>query len=363
MSVPPHAPQRSTRRTVLCALATLVLSGCQDLAAPLAPVVPDQPVAAANPSGSLVVKSVQGLQPYPGSDLNYGKAFGVNDAGLVAGESIVGMSPIAHVHAMVWEGGFYPTDLGTMGGTYSSAKAINNSSTIVGESSSAAGDRHAVMWVKVDGTWQIFDLGKVENSDFTSATDIADDGTVVGYGSTPTGVRSFIWRNGVMSDFGPEVSRAFGVNDLGQVVGMGDVALQHAVLWSESGGITDLGAVGFADDINGSGEVAGYYVPSPGIAGAFLWTAQKGLRPLGSLGGTDSYAYAINRTGVIVGQSDIAAGPSHAFAWSKGKMLDLGVLPGYTRSAALAINDGSKVVGTSGTENDGEFRATVWTLK
>src|SRR5829696_8021070 len=206
MSVIPHAPQRSTLRTALYALATLVALGCQDLAAPLAPDVSDNPLDAANPSGSLVVVSVQGLQPYPGSEVNYGRAHGVNDAGLVVGESIVGLIPIANVHAMVWEGGFYPTDLGTMGGDYSSAHAINNSSTIVGESTSAAGDIHAVMWVKVDGAWQIFDLGKLENGTFTVATDIADDGTVVGYGDTPTGTHGFMWRNGVMTDIGPQLS-------------------------------------------------------------------------------------------------------------------------------------------------------------
>ena len=363
MSVTQHALQRSTLRTVLCALATLIASGCQDLAAPLAPDVPDHPLAAANPSGSLVVLSVQGLQPYPGSGLNYGRAFGVNDAGLVVGESAVGAAPFSQLHAVVWEGGFYPTDLGTLGGNFSSAKAINNSSTIVGVSTTATDNLHAAMWVKVDGAWQILDLGTLAGGTTAGATAISDDGTVVGSGDTPTGPHGFMWRNGVMADIGPAVSQALGVNDLGQVVGVGDLAANHAVVWSETGGLTDLMVTGQASDINGSGEVVGYTVsPSSPNPSAFLWTPQKARRPLGTLGGSDSYAYAINRTGVIVGLSDIATGQRHAFAWSKGKMLDLGVLPGYTGSAATAINDANQVIGISET-GTGEYRATVWTLK
>jgi probable HAF family extracellular repeat protein len=361
MSETPHAPQRSTLRTVLCAVAALVASGCQDLVAPLAPDVPDQPVAAANPAGSLVVLSVRGLQPYPGSGENYSRAFAVNDAGLVVGESSVGSVE----HAMVWEGGFYPTDLGTLGGTYSSAKGINNSSTIVGGANTAGGELHAAMWVKVDGAWQIFDLGTLEDGWSAFAHSVADDGTVVGIGSTSTGQHGFMWRNGVMTDLGPQVGQALAVNDLGQVVGRGDQgALAHAVLWSETGGLTDLFVVGEATDINGSGEVAGHTLsPSSPSPSAFLWTPQKGRRALGTLGGSKSRAFAINRTGVIVGESDDVAGQSHAFAWSKGKMLDLGVLPGYTASGATAINGGNTVVGYSFLGGLNESRATVWTLK
>jgi len=360
MSVRPHAPQRSTLRTALYALATLVALGCQDVAAPLAP---DAPLAAANPSGSLVVLSVQGLQPYPGSGVNYGRALGVNDAGLVVGESAVGVAPANQLHAMVWEGGFFPTDLGTLGGTYSRAEAINNSSTIVGVSTTASDNLHAAMWVKVDGTWQIFELGTLEGGTTSGAAAISDDGTVVGSGDTPAGFHGFLWRNGVMTDIGPTVSQAHGVNDLGQVVGVGDPASNHAVLWSETDGLTDLMVTGEARDINGSGEVTGYTLsPSSPNPSAFLWTPQKGRRALGTLGGSESYAHAINRTGVIVGQSRNAAEQVHAFAWSKGKMLDLGVLPGYAISAAVAINDANKAVGISVTEF-GEPRATVWTLK
>ena len=363
MSETPHAIPRSTLRTVLCALATLVASGCQDVAAPLAPDVPDQPLGAANTSGPLAVVSVEGLQPYPGTGLNYGRAFGVNDAGLVVGESVVGPAP-GQLHAMVWEGGFFPTDLGTLGGTFSSAKAINNSSTIVGMAAVANGEFHAAMWVKIDGTWQIFDLGTLEGGTTAGASAISDDGTVVGSGDTPTGPHGFMWRNGVMTDIGPTVGQAQGVNDFGQVVGVGDPAANHAVLWSETGGLTDLMVTGQASDINGSGEVAGYTVPpSSPSSSAFLWTPQKGRRALGTLGGSVSYANAIDRTGVIVGSSENAAGERRAFAWSKGKMLDLGLLPGYTGSVATAINDANKVVGISETGNAGEYRATVWTLK
>jgi uncharacterized membrane protein len=38
------------------------------------------------------------------------------------------------------------TDLGTLGGHYSRARGITNASQIIGSSTTAAGDEHAVLW-------------------------------------------------------------------------------------------------------------------------------------------------------------------------------------------------------------------------
>jgi len=68
---------------------------------------------------------------------------------------------------------------------------------------------------------------------------------------------------------------------------------------------------------------------------------------LGTLGGRNSYAYAIDQRGQVVGASETAAGAVHAFFWSGGRMTDLGTLPGRRSSSAVAVNDSGEVAGVS----------------
>jgi probable HAF family extracellular repeat protein len=57
---------------------------------------------------------------------------------------------------------------------------------------------------------------------------------------------------------------------------------------------------------------------SCGAVGAFL--------DLGTLGGTQSFAYAINNNGDVVGYSYTASGDTHAFSYSGGVLMDLNSL-------------------------------------
>ena len=71
---------------------------------------------------------------------------------------------------------------------------------------------------------------------------------------------------------------------------------------------------------------------------------------LGTLGGTNSYAYGINSDGQVVGASDSAGSGWRAFLYSGGIMTDLNSLidpsSGWFLSWADDINDSGQIVGT-----------------
>jgi len=339
------------------------LLGCADGAAPVAPSN-TRPALAANTEGSLAVVSVVGLEPLVGAPVNASSsAADINDLGLVVGSS---RAPNGEIHAVIWNPSVspFPFDLGTLpGGTSSAATAINSAGTvIVGSASSVNLDQRVVRWVFANGGWTIQDLGLPSGNVGAEATDITDDGSIVGTTHNGTEARGFIWRNGVITDLGAAgIQAASALNGSGQIVGWNYVG--HAVLRTESGGTMELGTLGGptsrAHGINESGEVVGTAATTASGDRAFLWTSRNGMVPLGTLGGSAA-AYAINRAGYIVGESFTPANQRHPVLWAKGKTLDVGVLPGYADAIALAINDQKQIVGFS---ELGTVRATLWTIK
>ena len=121
--------------------------------------------------------------------------------------------------------------------------------------------------------------------------------------------------------------------------------------------VTDLGTLGgsesFAYGINDSGQVAGEAVTVAGAAHAFLYSNGT-MTDLGTLGGSYSVASGINDGGTIVGSSNTSGGNTHAFLYSNGAMNDLGTFGG-SQSFAYGINTSGQVVGgadtTSGSEH------------
>lgn len=168
---------------------------------------------------------------------------------------------------------------------------------------------------------------------------------------------------------GDSTSAAVAINDRGQVAGIsgacgtavGGVSATHAVLWDAEGQPRDLGNIGGTqwntpDAINDRGVVTGFAnVPAAPTAGtlypnAFIWTAQAGMRDLGTLPGDQiSEGLGINDRDQIVGLSCQANFVNcRAFIWQDGKMSNLNELvTGFSGTLVNAgdINDRGEVTG------------------
>lgn len=125
--------------------------------------------------------------PSPNSE-----ATDINDSG-----EIVGISSTSDevTHAFYRSAGGILVDLGTLPGGWSSrANAINDEGVIVGASdidanSPDAGIKHAVIWTQPGPPFDLNDLASAPSWTLLEATDIDDQGNIVGVGIHPSGDR------------------------------------------------------------------------------------------------------------------------------------------------------------------------------
>jgi probable HAF family extracellular repeat protein len=272
---------------------------------------------------------------------------------------------------------FTVKDLGTLGGTFSWATALNNKGWVVGYSS-LTGDSlvHAFVWQK----GVIRDLGTLGGPNSMSLA-VSERGVVVGAAETstpdPNGEDAcgfgthliclpFIWQDGVMTalpTLGGNNGQAAAINGRGEVAGfaenstlVADCSGLHVleegkpVVWKR-GKVQELPTLasntfGFAVAINNRGQAAGFTF-SCTDSHPVLWQSGTATN-LGSLGGSMGDANAINGRGQVVGVSNLPADATfHAFLWQNGVIADLGVLPGFFSSGAAGINIKSQIVGQS----------------
>lgn len=218
------------------------------------------------------------------------------------------------------------TDLGTLGGSYSFARDINQNGHVAGEASNAAEKTHAVLWKK-NG---IVDLGTLPRHEYSMANGLNDADQAVGYSRTNSKsglTQAVLWDRGkavplpaLRSD---EYSQASEINNQEEIVGVNG---SKAIVWRKrkAMALPDLGGeFSIALGINNAGQIVGNCQTKDSSVHACTWKNGK-VFDLGTLGGRFSTANGINDRGQIVGSSETEDGSIHAFIYEDGLMKDLG---------------------------------------
>ena len=270
-----------------------------------------------------------------GGDLTVARA--LNNLGQVVGGTAAGASWIWSADTGMSQIAIY---------TSSSANGINDAGQVVGTASNLAAPRFAYLWTQADGARPL-ELGAYTSSatginasgQITGSRQTFVDSQTLGYVTEPGGA----WRerNGF----------ANAVNDGGQVAGYSGIP--HATLWASNGSRQDIHTTGVssvASALNNQGQVVGLNYDD-GKGRAFLWQADTGMQLLGTLA-RDSRATGINDAGQVVGWADAnsTGTPVGAFLWTAREgMLDINALRSAGSTARVtyagAINQLGQIVG------------------
>ena len=320
------------------------------------------PVAAANEQFVGVAASnsvVTDLGTLGGS---FSSPLDLNTRGQVVGVSVTAAED--GIRGFVWSGGVM-RDIGSLGGPMAAANGINSSGQISG-------------WSQLNR--------QAPPSIFNTSGVFCSDPFVPG--QPRFACRAIIRDHGHLTDLGTlgGLNSSTGnrsVNDRGDVVGVAETTTPdltglpgapqfHAVLWRGTGTghvrAIDLGTLGGDPDssatgVNNRGQVTGVSISNgatfTGETGrAFTWQ-QGQMTELPRLGGDFSGTAAINNRGDIVGASTLPGNQTtHATLWTRGRPIDLGTLPGDRFSEAADINDRGVIVGLSC--GDAGCRAVRW---
>jgi probable HAF family extracellular repeat protein len=237
--------------------------------------------------------------------ISQGIAAAVNDDGIIAGSFGVGYE----WHAVRWQAR-NSTDLGTLGGTWSYAYALNGDGIIAGVASRADNQMRAVYW----NSKGIVDLGSLGAA----------------------------WN---------ACSAAYGINSEGIIVGETCTvsAGTRAARFRAPGVIDELGSLGGysqARAINDAGVIVGYsYLPG-GYFHGFVHADGK-MTDAGSVSGMSySQLMAVNGAGLAVGTAFDGGGLQRGVAYGGGRMVDLNAVTdgtAYTITSATGIDEAGNI--------------------
>jgi probable HAF family extracellular repeat protein len=308
-------------------------------------------------------------------------------AAIMRGKFSILAAAIVLLPAIGWSQEYTVTDLGTLGGTYSLATAVNNKGQVAGQSTTptqiqANGQADAFLYSKGkmtdlgnfggdsgSNTTYFFTANSANGVTGNIANAVNDDGVVAGMAFDADGnPHPFLWSAGTMQDLAPgQVGAAFGINANEVAVG----AIGSGYSLDGSSDFNGYGAI-----FNGVGSFAGVPIPasllvsSPvainntgQMAGSCtadvyttvfaclsIGTTVQELQPLN--GYWASFANAINDSGNTCGESYSSVGPT-ATAWIGGSALNLGMPPNTYDSKCDGMDDFGQYVGNvnSGASN------------
>jgi probable HAF family extracellular repeat protein len=311
------------------------------------------------------------------------------------------------------------TDLGKLAdGDNAGAYDMNSVGWVAGSSNLVAGGpQHAFIWYGHGGLKDLGTLGGPACPICNSAADGPNlmNETAIGSeiylpdpdGEDFCGYRTHLQCRGVVSRFGKLIalpnlpsgrnSDAFGINNLGQVVGFSENGVRdascadgtpfqvfrfQAVVWEPNGDIRELppltskgDTVAFAMGNNDQGQAVGSSgtcstqgLPPFNVNGlhAVVWDRHGSPTYLGTLGDAThtmtNVATAVNNRGQVVGTSGFTDGTVHSFVWTRATgMQELEAFPGAFATIAgccRTINDHGVIAGFA---IDGSgVQAVVW---
>jgi probable HAF family extracellular repeat protein len=211
------------------------------------------------------------------------QALAVNSAGTAVGYSVDAQG---RQRAVRFAGGVL-TDLGTLhNGVNAAATGINTAGWVIGMSEMRIGNawyQRAALWR--DGA--VLDLGTF-GGEYSEANAINDAGQVVGWAWTPFPARqqrAFLWTDSAglrdLGALGSTGAIAQDINEFGAVVGSSTLVAPwnpvHAFLWTPQTGMIDLGTPPGAYDssavaVNNSGQIVGNsFLPQECRTEGFVW--------------------------------------------------------------------------------------------
>lgn len=274
---------------------------------------------------------------------------GINDAGLIVGNSFNMDDDPQRPMATYWLNG-QPFSMGTLGGDWSIAMAVNQDGQIVGYADVGQnGGTHAFSY-RV-GKGHLHDLTPYPPYQGTSAHAINDKGIIIGSMPDADGLNNdvLVIYHGVVTSFESGDGAAAIGNDGTLVM---QASSDGSYVYTRKNGRYQYIFGGYGYGINSSGSIVGYGMFN-GYWHAKLYTA--GTVRILEVPAGQSYcvAYAVNEEDEVVGRCN-----ARATLWRDDKSFDLldmvvdGVTTGWGGMTALGVNGKGQIVGT-GQRDDG----------